>query len=74
VSPLTSVILALGLMGFALAQPTPEPSKLTPAQVAQFEAKVRPLLLAKCGLCHSGQSPQAGLDLSKPLTMREVSL
>ncbi len=71
-SLLASAIPALGLMGFALAQSNPEMSKLTPAQSAHFEAKVRPLLLAKCGICHSGKSPQAGLDLSKPISLAKA--
>jgi hypothetical protein len=29
-----------------------------------FEAKVRPLLVAKCHSCHSGKSPMAGVDLA----------
>ena len=63
-----SVIPVLGLMGLALAQTQPSSTKLSPAQSAHFEAKIRPLLLAKCGICHGGSAPQSGLDLTKPFS------
>lgn len=33
------------------------------AELQRFEGKIRPLLMARCGKCHSGQKPKAGLDL-----------
>ena len=71
-SLLAAVIPALGLVGLALAQTPTETKSLTAAQTARFEAKVRPLLLAKCGLCHSGKTPQAGLDLTKPISLAKA--
>ena len=71
-SLLAAAIPALGLVGLALAQAPTETKSLTPAQAAHFEAKVRPLLLAKCGLCHSGKTPQGGLDLSKPISLAKA--
>ena len=33
------------------------------AEIERFERKVRPLLVKRCGKCHSGAKPRAGLDL-----------
>jgi len=35
------------------------------AELQRFEAKIRPLLVSRCGKCHSGLKPKAGLDLSR---------
>jgi hypothetical protein len=32
-------------------------------ELAKFEKRIRPLLIARCGKCHSGKAPKAGLDL-----------
>ncbi|MBB6052233.1 DUF1553 domain-containing protein [Armatimonas rosea] len=71
-SLLAAMVPMVGLVGLALAQSSPEIKALTPAQSQHFEARVRPVLVAKCGLCHSGQSPQAGLDLTKPLSLAKA--
>ena len=34
-------------------------------ELQRFEAKIRPLLVSRCGKCHSGSKPKAGLDLSR---------
>ena len=33
------------------------------AQDAIFESKIRPIFVAKCNSCHSGEHPMAGLKL-----------
>lgn len=38
-----------------------------------FEAKVRPLLVAKCHSCHSGNAPMAGVDLASEKGVRSVA-
>ena len=38
-----------------------------------FEAKVRPLLAAKCYSCHSGKTPMAGIDLSHEAGSKAVA-
>jgi len=55
----------LGVVGLAAAQ-TPKPQP-TAAQTAHFEAKVRPLLLAKCIACHGKELAQGGVKLDGPI-------
>ncbi|MGV3722285.1 MAG: PSD1 and planctomycete cytochrome C domain-containing protein, partial [Actinomycetota bacterium] len=60
--------LALAVLGFAgagavaAAKPPPKP-EASPEQIAFFEAKVRPVLLARCASCHGPKFQQAGLRL-----------
>ena len=46
--------------------PTPAPSALTPtdSENPTFDSYAGPLFAAKCTVCHSGSSPQKGLDFS----------
>src|SRR5438093_13419877 len=37
-----------------------------PDKAPGFESDIVPILQAKCWACHSGASPQAGLDLRSP--------
>lgn len=36
---------------------------ITPQQVAFFETRIRPVLVERCLECHSGESPESGLNL-----------
>ena len=73
--PMTSLLksfffcLAAAASGFAAASGAETPAKLAPADAAFFENEVRPILIAKCYECHSGEAKilQGGLLLdSKP--------
>ena len=55
-----------GVVGLSFAQPAKP--QLTAAQTTHFEAKVRPLLLAKCVACHSKEFSQGGVKLDEPIT------
>lgn len=54
-----------GIVGLSFGQSVkPQP---TAAQAMHFEAKVRPLLLAKCIACHSKEFSQGGIKLDGPI-------
>ncbi len=59
---LALVVLALGFGLPASGDDTPNP-KDDPAAVEFFEAKVRPLLLNRCGSCHNDGKAKGGLRL-----------
>jgi len=51
------------LLGMVICLPAEAADRATELQ--RFEAKIRPLLVSRCGKCHSGPKPKAGLDLSR---------
>ncbi len=51
-------VVVLGLAGSSSAAAAERS-----AELERFERKIRPLLVSRCGKCHSGQKPKAGLDL-----------
>lgn len=55
------------LLGVASLAPTlPPEAAQDPAGIENFERRVRPLLLERCGECHAGGQRKGGLDLSGP--------
>jgi len=56
-------IYAAGLMVISVFASSKQALAETPEKIAYFEAKVRPLLLAKCIECHGDQKQKGGLRL-----------
>src|SRR5437879_2950248 len=56
---LTLALLTLGGWHFTRAvEAPPLPLELPPEGIEFFEKKIRPILVERCYLCHSSQSPQ----------------
>ena len=58
-SAATCVVVAL--LGLVVQAPTEAAERS--AELRRFEGKIRPLLVTRCGKCHSGPKPKGGLDL-----------
>jgi len=56
-------LLAVALLGWAVASPAVEPEK--PAEKPTFEKDVRPVIEKYCLSCHSGAKPRASFALDK---------
>jgi len=75
----TLLIATLGLVftapllaaGTAPPVPPARPAQSTDQDVAFFEAKIRPLLVARCMACHSAKTTQGGLRLDTPDALRK---
>ena len=63
-------LLAVTVVGVAaLAQsPKPKTVPVSSRAAALFESKVRPLLLEKCAVCHTGDNASAGFRIDGPLS------
>lgn len=55
--------VAIALLGLVVQAPTEAAERS--AELRRFEGKIRPLLVTRCGKCHSGPKPKGGLDLSR---------
>ena len=55
--------VVVGLLGL-IVQSSVEAAERS-AELRRFEGKIRPLLVTRCGKCHSGPKPKGGLDLSR---------
>ena len=55
--------VAVALLGLVVQSPVEAAERS--AELRRFEGKIRPLLVTRCGKCHSGPKPKGGLDLSR---------
>ena len=55
-----SVLGLLGLATFAMAEPAKSAAKASPADLAFFETKIRPVLAKQCYSCHSKTAKKLG--------------
>jgi hypothetical protein len=65
--PRATIVLLLTLLVSSLAAEEDADNKQAAAPV--FEKDILPILQAKCGSCHFGEKPKAGLDLSRRATI-----
>src|ERR1700730_4479684 len=56
------IAVGLGCFGFAVT-PAQERTSSSPVVSLTFEKQILPIFEARCAKCHSGASPQAGLDI-----------
>jgi hypothetical protein len=56
-------ITTLIFLTLRVALVTPASAEITPQDAEFFEAKIRPLLVARCYACHSGNKAKGGLTL-----------
>lgn len=65
-----SFVTALGMLvlGAIAVPPQVQKAPPSPEMVSLFEAKVRPVLIAKCYACHGPKQQVAGLRLDKPIS------
>ncbi len=52
------------IQGGAPSEITEKIPEISRRQIARFESEIRPLLKERCVVCHGGNRPQSGLDLS----------